>query len=176
MRIYSRMYLRAISILLPLSALHLAYTAEAQMSCMVTFTCPSARGACASNMGGQVTSRGPFPFASIADCNIAARNANPNLGGVGISCSCTSTEENTPAEQKPPGPHIRWNEQEKSWYPEPGYNWVIDPPVPGDFRVTWVPNERSDSHPHVVASETEGPSGCAGDCDRDIGGMRLCKH
>jgi tetratricopeptide (TPR) repeat protein len=76
-------------LLLLLCALNIAPRAAAQKSCKITFTCPSAGGGCASAMGGQVTTTGSFNFASTADCNTRARNANPNIGGVGISCACT---------------------------------------------------------------------------------------
>jgi len=83
--------IRSVSFLLLLCALNSAPRAAAQKSCMVTFTCPSAGGGCASAMGGQVTTRGPFNFASTPDCNTQVRSANSStiMSGVGINCSCT---------------------------------------------------------------------------------------
>ncbi len=85
---FDRWSISAISISVLFSIAQMPTSAKAQMSCTVTFTCPSAGGACAANMGGQVTTRNAGSFASTADCNTKARNANPYLGGVGISCSC----------------------------------------------------------------------------------------
>jgi len=87
-----------------LCALHSAPRALAQKSCMVTFTCPSAGGGCASNMGGAVTTRGPFPFASTAACNTQARSANSNIPGVGVSCSCTPPDGDSAAGSAPAAP------------------------------------------------------------------------
>ncbi|HMG86578.1 MAG TPA: tetratricopeptide repeat protein [Terracidiphilus sp.] len=88
MRSFDRWSIPAISISALFSLAQTPTSAKAQMSCTVTFTCPSTGGACAANLGGQVTTRNAGTFASTADCNTKARNANPNLGGVGISCSC----------------------------------------------------------------------------------------
>ena len=89
MRSFDRWSVPAISITALFSLVQTPTSAKAQISCTVTFTCPSAGGACAANMGGQVTTRNAGSFASTNDCNTKARNANPNLGGVGISCSCS---------------------------------------------------------------------------------------
>ena len=42
------------------------------------------------------------------------------------------------------------------YYPADGYTWVRDPPVPGDFRVRWVPRRHSETSPHIIASYVEG--------------------
>ncbi len=93
---FDRWSIPAISISVLFSIAQMPTPAKAQMSCTVTFACPSAGGGCANAMGGQVTTRNAGTFASTADCNTKARNANPNLGGVGISCSCNGGDASAP--------------------------------------------------------------------------------
>jgi hypothetical protein len=52
-----------------------------------------------------------------------------------------------PSERKPPGPHLVWNEEDKKWQPESGYDWV-DRSDNHDFRVMEIP-------PHVRWNEED---------------------
>ena len=53
-------------------------------------------------------------------------------------------------------PHVVAVDREGNLLPEDGYTWVVNPPVPGDMRVRWVPSSRSAKNPHVISAATEG--------------------
>jgi hypothetical protein len=55
-----------------------------------------------------------------------------------------------------PAAHIVPAAEVGHWLAEDGYVWVVNPPVPGDFRVRWEPGRLSIQHPHVVAAQAEG--------------------
>ena len=55
-----------------------------------------------------------------------------------------------------PAAHIVPAAETGHWLPDDGYVWVVNPPVPGDFRVRWEPGRLSAQHPHVVAAVAEG--------------------
>ena len=55
-----------------------------------------------------------------------------------------------------PGAHLIPARPEGHWLPDDGYAWVVNPPVPGDFRVRWEPGRQSVRHIHVVAADAEG--------------------
>jgi hypothetical protein len=55
-----------------------------------------------------------------------------------------------------PGAHLIPAQPEGHWLPDDGYVWVVNPPVPGDFRVRWEPGRQSARHIHVVAADAEG--------------------
>jgi hypothetical protein len=105
MRSNEKLCIPAASFLLLLCALQSAPRAAAQQSCTITYTCPDGgAGGCASNMGGAVTTRGPFQFASNDDCYKQGRSANSNIPGVDIKCSCeTPLQQLTTRLQQSPG-------------------------------------------------------------------------
>ncbi len=72
-------------------ALGPAPAAIAQMQCWVTYRCPNA--ACANVLGAWSVQKGPFNFASLSQCQTAARNA---ANGTIASCSCRSTQPPPP--------------------------------------------------------------------------------
>ena len=65
---------------------------------------------------------------------------------------CCAQHGQSTGPAQPPGPNLI--SRDGKWHPKDGYDWVSG--VAGDFRVSWVPNRRSDDHPHIVSSEEEG--------------------
>jgi hypothetical protein len=58
--------------------------------------------------------------------------------------------------QVAPSAHLIPAGTEGRWVPDDGYVWIVNPPVPGDFRVRWEPGRQSIRHAHVVAADAEG--------------------
>lgn len=61
-----------------------------------------------------------------------------------------------PLNEGHPPSHVVTTDNGGHWFPEDGYVWINNPPIPGDLRVRWQTGRFSTIHPHVVAADREG--------------------